>query len=62
MKPCKVTFYVYAEDDSEVKSLQDCLNDFVRNKYNSGILVTAKKLSTALNKFCNNFFVNNYLK
>lgn len=62
MKPYKVTFYVYAEDESEVQDLQNQLNDFVRDKYNCGVLVTANKLSSALKKFCNNFFVTNYLR
>lgn len=62
MKPYKATFYVYAEDEKEVLELQDLLNNFVREKYNAGVLVTATKLSLALSKFCDNFFVTNYLK
>ena len=62
MKPCKVTFYLYAEDENEVEMLQNQLNDFVREKYNSGVLVTATKISSALSKFNNNFFVTNYLR
>lgn len=62
MKPYKVTFYVYSDNDNDVEQLQDQLNNFVREKYNNGILVTAIKLSSALKKFCNNFFVTNYLK
>lgn len=62
MKPYKVEFYVYAECESEVQALQEQLNGFVREKYNTGLLVTAKKLTSALSKFCNNFFVTNYLR
>lgn len=62
MKPFKVTFYVYAEDEKEITQLQDQMNEFVRNNYNSGVLVTANKLSSALSKFCNNFFVTSYLR
>lgn len=62
MKPHKVTFYAYAEDDKQVKALQDTLNNFVREQYNKGILVTAEKLANALSFFGNNFFVTNYLK
>ena len=62
MKPFKVTFYVYAEDEKEIEVLQDQMNDFVRKKYNSGVLVTASKLSSALSKFCNNLFVTSYLR
>lgn len=62
MKPYQVTFYAYAEDDKQVKALQDALNNFVREQYNKGILVTADKLANALSSFGNNFFVTNYLK
>lgn len=62
MKPYKVTFYAYAEDESQVKTLQDALNNFVREQYNKGILVTTDKLARALSSFGNNFFVTNYLK
>lgn len=62
MKPYKATFYIYAENEDEVEKLQNQLNDFVRDKYNSGVLVTASKLSFALSKFCNNFFVTNFLR
>lgn len=62
MTPQKVTFYVYAENEQEVKELQAALNDFVRSQYNKGILVTAKKMLGALAKFGNNFLVSNFLK
>ena len=62
MKPCKVTFYAYAENEEQIEQLQDTLNNFVREKYNQGILVTAEKLAKAMNAFSNNFFVKNYLK
>lgn len=61
MKPYQVAFYVYAEDESEVKELQSELNNFVRDRYNKGILVTSRKLVSALKKFGNNFIVNNFL-
>ena len=62
MKPHKITFYAYAENEEQVEHLQDTLNNFVRDKYNQGILVTADKLAKAMNSFSNNFFVTNYLK
>ena len=62
MKPEKITFYAYAEDENQVKHLQNVLNDFVREQYNKGILVTADKLAGALQAFGNNYFVINYLK
>ena len=62
MTPQKVTFYVYAEDEAQAAELQSALNNFVRKKYNEGILVTADKLAKALDMFCNNVFVTNFLK
>jgi hypothetical protein len=62
MKPIKVSFYVYVDDDSEATELAKSLHDFVEDKRRIGIAVTAKKLTEALNKFKNNFFVNNFLK
>ena len=62
MTPQKVTFYVYAENEQEVKELQGALNDFVRSQYNKGILVTAQKMLGALAKFGNNFLVSNFLR
>lgn len=62
MKPYQVTFYVYAENEEQVKALQTELNQFVRSKYNSGIIVTAEKLISALRRFGQNFMVNNFLK
>lgn len=61
MKPYQVAFYVYAENESEVKELQIELNNFVRDRYNKGILVTSKKLVSALKKFGDSFIVNNFL-
>ena len=62
MKPYQVTFYVYAENEEQIKALQIELNQFVRTKYNSGIVVTAEKLISALRRFGQNFMVNNFLK
>lgn len=62
MKPYKVTIYVYAEDEQQIKELEKAAYDFVNSKYQSGILVTASKLSQALFNFKNNFFVNKFLK
>lgn len=62
MKPYQVTFYVYAENEEQAKALQAELNQFVRSKYNSGIIVTADKMINALHRFGHNFMVNNFLK
>jgi hypothetical protein len=62
MIPTKITFYVYSDSETEATELSQALHDFVEDKRKIGIAVTAKKLTEALNKFKNNFFVNNFLK
>jgi hypothetical protein len=57
-----ITFYAYAEDDSDGEKLQRELYDFVNEKYNQGILITAEKLRSAINRFRDNILVNNFLK
>lgn len=49
MKPVKVQFYVYAESEDEARSLEKDLHGFVDGQYRKGVLVTASKLSDALN-------------
>lgn len=62
MKPYKVTFYTYAENEQQVQELQNAMNNFVRIQYDKGVLVTAAKLTKALQTFGSNFFVTNFLK
>lgn len=62
MKPHKVYFYAYADDEADILNLQKALNDFVREKYNEGTIVTADKLTRILQKFRHNYLVSNYLK
>lgn len=62
LSPHKVTFYVYAEGEEQVQALQDALNNFVREQYNRGTLVTASKLAQALQTFGKNYFVTEFLK
>jgi hypothetical protein len=62
MQPYKVTFYVYAESEEQARELEQQLYEFVDSKRSRGIAVTARKLTQALIKFRDNYFVNNYLK
>ena len=62
MKPYKIEIYVYADTDEEAVKVQQSAINFVKDKYNKGILVTAKKISEALDKFKDSFMVNQYLK
>ncbi len=62
MKPAMITFYVYAEDNSEAERLQRELYEFVNSKYEQGVLITADKLREAISRFKDNVLVNNFLK
>lgn len=62
MKPYKIEIYVYAESDEEAEAAQKAARDFVRSKYEKGILVTAGRLMTALTRFKDNMIVNQFLK
>jgi hypothetical protein len=57
-----ITFFAYAEDDSDGERLQRELYDFINDEYNQGVLITADKLRTAINRFKDNVLVNNFLK
>lgn len=61
MKPVMITFYVYAEDNSEGEHLQKELYNFVNTKYEQGVLIRADKVSKALSKFKDNILVNKFL-
>lgn len=62
MKPYKIEIYVYAESEEKAIEVQKAVRDFVREKYQRGILVTADKLLNALRKFGNSIMVNQFLK
>ena len=62
MKPVMITFYAYAEDNSDGEKLQRELYEFVNEKYEEGILITADKLRDAIHRFKDNVLVKNFLK
>ena len=62
MKPYKVQFFLYAESQEEVDELERALFDFVNEKRNMGIAVSATKICRALNSFKGNILLNNYSK
>lgn len=62
MKPYKIEIYIYAENEDQIKEARKAAYDFVSENYNRGVIVTAVKVSEALKKFKDNFFVTNYLK
>ena len=62
MKPYKIEIYVYAESEGEAQTVEKAVKDFVKEKYQKGILVTADKLVAALARFGNSIIVNQFLK
>ena len=62
MQPLPITFYAYCESESEAKELEKALYDFVNTTREQGIAVKAAKLTEALTKYKDNFFVTKFLK
>lgn len=62
MQPLPITFYVYCESEAEAKELEMALYNFVNAKREQGVAVRASKLTEALNKYKDNFFVTNFLR
>mgnify|MGYP003413979713 CR=1 FL=1 len=62
MKPFKIDIYVYADSEEMALAAQNAINKFVKDKYQSGILVTAEKLTNALTRFGSSMIVNQFLK
>ena len=62
MKPYKICIYVYAQSEDEALQAQKAMIDFVKVKYDRGILVTANKIVSALSRFKDNVIVNQFLK
>lgn len=62
MKPYKIEIYVYADSEEKALEVQKAARDFVRERYQKGVLVTADKLLNALLRFGNSIIVNQFLK
>ena len=62
MKPYKIEIYVYANSEQEAAQVQMAAKDFVKKKYEKGILVTAQKLTSALSRFEDSIIVNQFFK
>ena len=62
MQPYKIEIYVYADSEGQAAQVQKAARDFVRKKYDKGILVTANKLMSALSRFEDNIIVNQFFK
>lgn len=62
MKPYKIEIYVYADSEEQAAQVQTAARNFVRRKYEKGILVTAQKIMSALSRFEDNIMVNQFFK
>jgi hypothetical protein len=62
MKPYKIEIYVYAESEEKALQVQQAAREFVKERYQKGVLVTADKLLNALVRFGNSMIVNQFLK
>lgn len=58
----EIKFKVYAESQAEADALQTELFEFVSEKREQNIAVTANKIMKALRQFRNSYIVNNFLK
>lgn len=62
MKPHKVEIYLYAENEAEAQEAAQAAYNFVKQNYEAGVLVTAKKFAEIVNKFGNNPIVRNFIR
>lgn len=62
LQPFKIDMYFYANSPEEAIHLSNKMRDFVSEKRNQGIVVSADKLSKAIDMFGNNPLLLNYLK
>ena len=62
MKPYKIEIYLYAENESEAKEAAQAAYDFVKQNYEAGVLVTARKFADIVKKWGNNPIVRNFIK
>lgn len=62
MQPYIVTIPIYAKNEDEAKQFAHEFHQFVAEKREQGIAVTAEKFGKALSQFKNNPLLTNYLK
>lgn len=62
MSPMPVTFYVYADDDQQIRRLQEALYEFVKGNYDKGNLITADKLNRVIKTVENNPLAQTFLR
>ena len=62
MQPIQIKFYAYCENEAEAKELEQALYEFVETKRQQGVAVRAAKLTEALTRYRDNYFVTNFLR
>lgn len=62
MSGYEIRFNVYAESQEEADRATAAIKAFIGEKARQGIAVTANKLSEAIGRFKDNYFVTNYFK
>ena len=62
MRGFEIKFNIYAESQGEADMATDAIKAFINAKAQQGIAVTAEKLTAAINKYKDNYFVTNYFK
>lgn len=62
MKGYKIEFFVYAESQEEADEACRTIKEFIDSNAREGRAVTAKKISDAVTRWSNNFFVKNYFR
>ena len=58
----EIKFNVYANSQAEADKATAAIKDFIRVKAMQGIAVTADKLTEAVSRYKDNYFVTNYFK
>ena len=61
MTPHKVSFYLYADSEAQVQSLEAALYDFVSGLYKQGYLVTSQKLEWAIRNYGDSPLVKRFI-
>lgn len=62
MQGFEIKFNVYAETQAEADLATDAIKGFISSMAQKGIAVTANKVSGAIQKWKDNYFVTNYFK
>ena len=58
----EIRFNVYAASQEEADRATDAIKAFINAKAQQGIAVTADKITAAVNRYKDNYFVTNYFK